>query len=109
MVIMGMGTALVKYYGNGYCVYGNTVVVRTLRAGFRHDLHNHKINANIIIYSTKTAYVHAEQNNRLFSLGQVYDLDFGLHRKQLLVDINLVKFKTHTLPVQTRFYARRWG
>ena len=48
-----MGTALVKYYGNGYCVYGNTAVVRTLRAGFRHDLHNHKINANIIIYSTK--------------------------------------------------------
>jgi len=26
----------------------------------------------------------AEQNNRLLSLGGVYDLDFGLHRKQLL-------------------------
>ena len=63
----------------------------------------------LLFTAQKTAYVHAEQNNRLFSLGQVYDLDFGLHRKQLLEDINLVKFKTHTLPVQTRFYAQRWG
>ena len=35
------------------------------------------MNANIIgIYSTKTATLHAEENNRLFSLGRVYDLDF---------------------------------
>jgi len=36
----------------------------------RSDLHNHKMNANIIsIYNKKLlTYLHAEQNNRLFSL-----------------------------------------
>jgi len=31
-----------------------------------------------------TAYLHAAQNNRLFSLGLVYDLDVGLHKNSYL-------------------------
>jgi len=48
----------------------------------RSDLHNHKMNAIILsIYDTNTAYLHAKQNNRLFSLGWVHDLDCGLQKK----------------------------
>jgi len=43
------------------------------------------MNANIVsIYNTETAYLRAEQNNRLFCLGRVYDLDFGLHKSSCL-------------------------
>jgi len=49
------------------------------------DFHSHKMNANIVsIYNRKTAYLRAEQNNRLFCLGRVYDLDFGLHKSSCL-------------------------
>ena len=43
------------------------------------------MNANIVsIYNTETAYLNAEQNNWLFSFGQVDDLDFGLHKNSCL-------------------------
>jgi len=51
-------------------------------------------------------------NNRLFSLWRLYDLDFGLPRKQLLQNINSVTFRTHTLvhrQPKASVDARWWG
>jgi len=46
----------------------------------------------------KTAYLHAEQNNRLFSLKQLHNLDFRLHT-----------VKTHTLYIARLLHSSRCG